>query len=112
MHTVNVIPDKNSNSTSFLVPAWDMVKLETCRVSHPLGPESDGLSQVSVTPMRSRSFDETNSQRPMFCYANDQAFNKQALIFWTDEPGFKLMSPERIRMMDHQGLTFLKQCVT
>ena len=73
---------------------------------------SDGLSQVSVTPMMSRSFDETNSLKADVLLRNDQAFSKQALIFWTDGPGFKLMSPERIRMMDHQGLIFLKQCVT
>ena len=30
-HAINVIPDKDSNSSSSLVPAWDMVKLETCR---------------------------------------------------------------------------------
>ena len=36
---------------------------------------------------------------------NDRAFSRQALIFQTDGPGFKLMSPKRIKMMDHQGLT-------
>ena len=36
---------------------------------------------------------------------------RQALITLTNGPGFKLMSLERIRMMDHQGLAFLKQCV-
>ena len=73
---------------------------------------SDGLSQVSMTPMMSRSFDETNLLKADVLLRNDRAFSKQALIFRTDGPGFKLMSPERIRMMDHQGLTFLKQCVT
>ena len=73
---------------------------------------SDGLSQVSVTPMMSRSFDETNSLKADVLQRNDRASSKQALIFWINSPGFKLMSLERIRMMDHQGLTLLKQCVT
>ena len=73
---------------------------------------SDGLSQVSVTPMMSRSFDKTNSLKANVLLCNDRAFSKQALIFRTDGPGFKLMPLERIRMMDHQGLTFLTQCVT
>ena len=73
---------------------------------------SDGLSQVSVTPMMSRSFDKTKSLKTNVLLRNDRAFSRQALIFLTDGPGFKLMSPERIRMMDQQGLTFLKQCVT
>ena len=69
---------------------------------------SDGLSQVSVTPIMSRSFDETKSLKANVLLLNDQAFSRQALIFLTNGRGFKLMSPERIRMMDHQGLTFLK----
>ena len=73
---------------------------------------SDGLSQVSVTPIMSRSFDETKSLKADVLLGNDRAFSRQALIFLADGPGFKLMSPERIRMMDHQGLTFLKQCIT
>ena len=73
---------------------------------------SDGLNQVSVTPMMSRSFDKTKSLKADILFRNDRALSRQALIFLTNEPGFKLMSPERIKMMDHQGLTFLKQCVT
>ena len=42
----------------------------------------------------------------------ERACDIQALMFLTDGPGFKLMSPERIKMMDHHGLIFLKQCVT
>ena len=68
---------------------------------------SDSLSQVSVTPMMSRLFDETKSLKANVLLRNDRAFSKQALIFLTDGPGFKLMSPERTRMMDHQGLTYL-----
>ena len=64
---------------------------------------SDGLSQVSVTPIMSRLFDETNSLKDDVLLRKDRAFSRQALIFLTDGPGFKLMSPERIRMMDHQG---------
>ena len=73
---------------------------------------SDGLSQVSVTQTMSRSFEETKSPKADVLLCNDWAFSRQALKFLTDGPGFKLMSPERIKMMDHQGLTFLKQCVT
>ena len=72
----------------------------------------DCLSQVSVTPMMSRLFDETKSLKADILFHNDRAFSRQALIFLTDGPWFKLMSLERIKMMDHQGLTFLKQCVT
>ena len=73
---------------------------------------SDSLSQVSVAPMISRSFDETKSLKDDILLRNDQAFSRQALIFLTDGPEFKLMSPERIKMTDQQGLTFLKQCIT
>ena len=74
---------------------------------------SDGLSQVSVTPMMSRSFHQTKkSLYKKIMFLCERACNIQALMFLTDGPGFKLMSPERIKMMDHHGLIFLKQCVT
>ena len=62
----------------------------------------DDLSHVSVTPMMSRSFDETKSLKADVLLRNDRAFSRLALIFLTDGPGFKLMSPERIKMMNHQ----------
>ena len=68
----------------------------------------DGLSQVSVTPIMSRSFDETKSPKANVLLCNVQAFRRQVFIFLTDGPGFKLLLPERIGLMDHQGLTFLK----
>ena len=73
---------------------------------------SEVFSQVSVTPTILRSFHKTKSLKADVLLCIDRAFRRQALIFLTDGPRFKLMSPERIRMMDHQGLTFLKQCVT
>ena len=45
---------------------------------------SDGLSQVSVTPTMSRSFDETKSPKADVLLGNDRAFNRQALKFLTD----------------------------
>ena len=86
-HTINIIPEKDNNS-SILVPVWDTVKMETCRGYLILLLKADIL------------------------FRNDWAFSRQDLIFLTYGPGFKLMSPERIKMMDYQGLTFLKQCVT
>ena len=62
--------------------------------------------------MMSRTFDETKSLKADILFHNDRALSRQALIFVTDGPEFKLMSPERIKRMDHQGLTFLKQCIT
>ena len=62
---------------------------------------SDGLSQVSVTPIMSRLFDKTKSLKANVLLCNDRAFSRQALIFLTDGPRFKLMSPEIIRVMDH-----------
>ena len=71
----------------------------------------DSPSQVSVTPMMLRSFDEIKLLKADILFHNEQALSRQALIFQTNGPGFKLMSPERIKMLDHQGLTFLKQCI-
>ena len=71
---------------------------------------SDGLNQVSVTPMMSRSFNETKSLKADILFHSDLAFSRQALIFLIDGPWIKLMSPERIKMMDNQGLSFLKVC--
>ena len=59
---------------------------------------SNGLSQVTVTPMMSRPFDETKSLKADIVFHNDRAFNRKALIFLTDGPRFKLMSPERIKI--------------
>ena len=61
---------------------------------------SDALSQVSVTPMMSRSFEETNSLKADILFHNDRAFSKQIFMFLTDRPRFKLMSPEKIKIMD------------
>ena len=47
---------------------------------------SDDLSQVSVAPMISRSFDKTKSLKADTLFLNDQAFNKQVLMFLTDGP--------------------------
>ena len=52
----------------------------------------DGLSQVSVTPMMSRSFDETKLLKADVLFHKDRAFSRQALICLTDGPGLKLMS--------------------
>ena len=60
---------------------------------HPLGLVClMVLTQVSVTPMMSGLFDETKSLKVNIFFFNDQAFNRQVLMFLTDGPRFKLMS--------------------
>ena len=73
---------------------------------------SSGLSHVSVMPIRSVLFSLTNSANTADLFLIVLIFMRQPEIYFEPGSGLRLMSSERSRRKDVQGLRFLNVCVT
>ena len=73
---------------------------------------SSGLSYVSVTAIRSPLLSLMNSRKESVLFLIDLMLRRQPLRDLEAVPGLRLISPERARSNDVQGLTFRKLCIT
>ena len=73
---------------------------------------SSDLSHVSATAIRSALLSLTNSRKEADLFLIDLMLRRQPLRDLEAGPGLRLISLERARSNEVQGLTFQKVCVT